>query len=105
MAIRVTSFLKRDHSSNPPSPSPPKMAKMAVMGGMVNFYKIWGEARNGEGGKVLKSLYTVGRGVLTKLFYEELPILPIPPFSNVVYLNFHVTSNPPSTVPSVVMFL
>ena len=35
---------------------------------------------NGRDGKSLKSLYIVGRGVLTPLFYEDLPILPIAPF-------------------------
>ena len=48
-----------------------------------------GEARNGGGsfimgdGTLLKSLYTVGRGVLIPLFYEG-PILPTPFFSNYV---------------------
>ena len=30
-----------------------------------------------EDGKFLKSLYIVGRGVLTPLFYEDSPILPV----------------------------
>ena len=39
---------------------------------------------NGGNGKFLKSLYTVCRGVLTPLFYEDAPILPTPLFSNFV---------------------
>ena len=53
-------------------------SEMAIMGGWEIF------TRNGEGarnegvgfimgdGKILKSLYIVGRGVLTPLFYEDL---------------------------------
>ena len=45
-------------------------------------------------GKFLKSLDIVDRGVLNPLSYEDPPILPIPPFSNVAHplpLNFPVT--------------
>ena len=65
---------------------------MAITGEMENFYLKWGKPGmvcvwgtggwfyNGGNGKFLKSLYIVGRGVLTPSFYEDLPILPIPPF-------------------------
>ena len=43
----------------------------------------WGD------GKILKTLYIVGSGVLTPLFYEDPPILPtLPPF-------FHLQPPPP----------
>ena len=62
---------------------------------------------NRKDGKFLKSLYIVGRRVLMPLIYEDLPILRIPPFQNVVQppLNVPVISNPTSTVLSAVMFL
>ena len=48
----------------------------------------------GGSGKFLRSFYIVGRGVLTLLFYEDLPpILPTPiPFF------FQILSNPYPTV-------
>ena len=51
----------------------------------------WGEWFYNRGdGKFLKSLYIVGIGVQTPLFYEDPPILPTPtPISNFV--------EPPST--------
>ena len=55
---------------------------------------------NGEDGKFLKSIDIVGRGVLTRLFYEDPTMLPIPSFSIVAHPppsptpNFLVTSNP-----------
>ena len=63
--------------------------KMAAMGGLEIFTKNRGRggARNGGGGgKFLKSLYMVGRKVLTPLFHEDPspPILPTPPFPNFV---------------------
>ena len=33
----------------------------------------------------MKSLDIVYRGMLTPLFYEDVPLLPIPPFSNVAH--------------------
>ena len=63
MAIRVTSFLKRDHSSNPPSPSPPKMAKMAVMGGDGKFLLNMGGSQEWGGWESFKvSLHSWQRG-------------------------------------------
>ena len=51
---------------------------------------------NGVDGKLLKSLYIVGRGVLTSLFYEDLPYIAYPLFTNVVHppSHFPVTSKP-----------
>ena len=58
----------------------------------MKFFKN-GYNRGGDG-KFLKSLDIVDRGVLNPLSYEDPPILPIPPFSNVAHplpLNFPVT--------------
>ena len=76
--------------------------KMAAMGGLEIFTKNRGRggARNGGGGgKFLKSLYMVGRKVLTPLFHEDPspPILPTPLFQILSYPlspHFSVTSNP-----------
>ena len=83
-----------------PPPRPPplykggmKFFKNGYNGGWEIITSNEGEARNGGqelilkwgDGKFLKSLYRVGRGVLTPLFYEDPVILPIPPFPNVVH--------------------
>ena len=48
-------------------------------------------------GKFLKSLYIVGRGVLTPLFYEDPPILPTPlSFSNFVQPPISLSSPTPT---------
>ena len=62
---------------------------------------------NGRNGKFLKYLDIVGRRVLTPLFYEDPPILPILLFSNAVHPQTSLSppTPPPSTVLSVVMFL
>ena len=75
--------------------------------------EIDGEARNRRvvgfikgDGKILNSLYIVGKRVLTP--YKDLPILPIPPYSNVVHPLPLTSLSPPtptSTVLSAVMFL
>ena len=62
---------------------------------------------NGGDGEFSKSLYIVGRGLLTPpLFYEDPPILPTH-HSNFVQSPFHfpVIPNPHPTVLSVVLFL
>ena len=53
---------------------------------------------NGGGGKFLKSLKIVDRGMLTPLFYEDPPMYPISPFSNVAHppqLPCHLQPPPP----------
>ena len=81
-------------------------SKMAIIGGGGGFTRNGGKPwmggswfYNGRDGKFLKSLYIVGRGVLTPLFYEDLPILPIAPFWNVVHpppqLLCHLQPPPP----------
>ena len=83
-----------------------------------------GGVYNGKDGKFFKSLYIVGRVVLTPLFYENLPTSPTPsPFSNFVpppsppphthahtHIHTHtythpVTPNPTPSLLSVVLFL
>ena len=63
---------------------------MALIRGWEVFTRNGGSQEWGGGGSfimgdgtLLKSLYTVGRGVLIPLFYED-PILPTPFFSNYV---------------------
>ena len=74
-------------ASSEPPPHPPSwdFSKVAAKGGWKIF------TRNREvvvlcgDGKFLRSLYIVGRGVLTPLFYEDPPyIANPPPFSNFV---------------------
>ena len=91
------------HSSKLPPPPFMKFFKNGYNGGGGggNFYLKWGGSQEwGEGcfvmgdEKFLKSLDIVDRGVLNPLSYEDPPILPIPPFSNVAHplpLNFPVT--------------
>ena len=66
-----------------------------------------GRGVNGGNGKFLKYLDIVGRRVLTPLFYQDPPILPILLFSNVVHPQTSLSPPTPllSTVLSVVMFL
>ena len=87
---------------------------MAIMGGWEIFTRNGGGGRqewggwfyNGGGGKFLKSLKIVDRGMLTPLFYEDPPMYPISPFSNVAHPPPTSLSppTPTSTVLSVVMF-
>ena len=102
---RLTSFRIITCVVHSPKPPPPLYKE-----GEMRFFKNGCNGGGGDGkfllemgdksqewgdGKFLKSLYIVGRGVLTPLFYEDLHILPIPPFSKVVQPspNFPVTSN------------
>ena len=103
---RLTSFRIITCVVHSPKPPPPLYKE-----GEMRFFKNGCNGGGGDGkfllemgdksqewgdGKFLKSLYIVGRGVLTPLFYEDLHILPIPPFSKVVQPSpkFPVTSNP-----------
>ena len=79
-------------------------SKMALIGGWEIFTRNEGKPYIEEDGNFyIKCLYTVGRGVLTSLFYEDPPppILPALLFSNFVQppsLSFPVASNLPSSL-------
>ena len=81
---------------------------------MGNFYLKWGGWFSNWGSKFLKSLYIVGRGVLTPLWWRP-PIYIAYPLSHFQILStsplplapshFPATSNPHATVLSVFLFL